>query len=229
MINWNGKKKAVTFSYDDGIESDRKLADMFNRYGLKCTFNLNSGLMTPESCWERNGVMIRRMYPDDMPEIYKGHEIAVHGVMHEDLTKLTDEEVIRELLDDKAALEKLFGCSIEGMAYAWGAYDDRVVRLVRECGFRYSRTCNDRHDLKFPEELLAYGASCHHNYENIFPLIDEFLAYDEDGPAVLCIWGHSYELESDHNWEHMEEICRRISGHPDVFYGTNKEVYLGAD
>ena len=32
-------KKAVTFSYDDGIEQDRRLVDIFNSYGMKCTFN----------------------------------------------------------------------------------------------------------------------------------------------------------------------------------------------
>ena len=44
---WNGKNKAVTFSYDDGIEQDKQLVDIFNTYGLKCTFNLNSGIMNP--------------------------------------------------------------------------------------------------------------------------------------------------------------------------------------
>lgn len=37
-------QKAITFSYDDGIESDRKLVEIFNRYGMKCTFNLNTGI-----------------------------------------------------------------------------------------------------------------------------------------------------------------------------------------
>ncbi len=43
---WDGKKKAVTFSYDDGVVYDRRLVGIFNKYGLKCTFNLNSGIMT---------------------------------------------------------------------------------------------------------------------------------------------------------------------------------------
>ena len=27
---WNGKKKAVTFSYDDGVTQDRRLVEMMN-------------------------------------------------------------------------------------------------------------------------------------------------------------------------------------------------------
>ena len=35
IIMWNGKKKAVTFSYDDGVEQDRRLIALFNKYGMK--------------------------------------------------------------------------------------------------------------------------------------------------------------------------------------------------
>ena len=42
-------RKALTFSYDDGIEQDRKLVEIFNRYGMKATFNLNTGIQSPES------------------------------------------------------------------------------------------------------------------------------------------------------------------------------------
>lgn len=38
------KLKAVTFSYDDGTTQDIRLIELLNKYGLKCTFNLNSGL-----------------------------------------------------------------------------------------------------------------------------------------------------------------------------------------
>ena len=43
-----GLGKALTLSYDDGVEQDIKLIDILNRYGLKCTFNLNSGCYAPE-------------------------------------------------------------------------------------------------------------------------------------------------------------------------------------
>ncbi len=38
----SGKTKAVTFSYDDGITQDINLVELLNKYGLKCTFNINS-------------------------------------------------------------------------------------------------------------------------------------------------------------------------------------------
>lgn len=43
-----GRKKAVTLSYDDGVEQDMRLVEVMEKYGLKGTFNLNSGLFAPE-------------------------------------------------------------------------------------------------------------------------------------------------------------------------------------
>lgn len=43
-----GKHKALTFSFDDGRVEDRRLVELFNQYGMKGTFNLNSGLHNAE-------------------------------------------------------------------------------------------------------------------------------------------------------------------------------------
>ena len=42
---FNGKMKAVTFSFDDGVTQDRRLIEIFNKYNLKATFNINSELL----------------------------------------------------------------------------------------------------------------------------------------------------------------------------------------
>ena len=39
-----GKHKVLTMSYDDGKIQDRRLVGIFNKYGIKGTFNVNSGL-----------------------------------------------------------------------------------------------------------------------------------------------------------------------------------------
>ena len=66
-----GRGKAVTFSYDDGCYQDRRTAEIFDRYGLKGTFNINSARVT--SGKGLNADEIREYILD------KGHEVAVHG------------------------------------------------------------------------------------------------------------------------------------------------------
>ena len=36
-----GKKRVVTFSYDDGSKNDARLIALFNKYGVLGTFHLN--------------------------------------------------------------------------------------------------------------------------------------------------------------------------------------------
>ena len=38
-----GKERALTLSYDDGVQQDRRLVALLRKYGVKATFNLNSG------------------------------------------------------------------------------------------------------------------------------------------------------------------------------------------
>ena len=77
---WNGKKKAVTFSYDDGVEQDRRLIALFNKYGMKATFNQNSGIQTRADTFTQGNIVIHRMNQKDMRELYKGHEIPSHDL-----------------------------------------------------------------------------------------------------------------------------------------------------
>ena len=43
-----GKAKAVTLSYDDGVRQDLRLAELTAKRGIKCTFNINSALVEKE-------------------------------------------------------------------------------------------------------------------------------------------------------------------------------------
>lgn len=224
---WDGKKKAVTFSYDDGVVYDRRLVEIFNQHQLKATFNLNSGIMTGASFWEDGGLTIHRMNAKGLPKLYQGHEIAVHCLTHAALTGLDEETVLNEVLLDKENLERMFACSVEGMAYPYGAYDERVAQLLRECGLFYGRTVWSKGETATPENLLMLRPTVHHSDERIFDIIGEFLAKDSaamEEPEMLYIWGHSYEFEVHQNWERIEKICSLLAGKEDIFYGTNKEV-----
>ena len=44
MLWSKGRRKAFTLSYDDGITQDIRLVELLKKYGVKATFNLNSGL-----------------------------------------------------------------------------------------------------------------------------------------------------------------------------------------
>lgn len=224
---WNGCYKAVTFSYDDGVTQDARLVELFNRYGLKCTFNLNSGIMSYTNCWEGGGISIHRMNAAGLPKLYRGHEIAVHTLTHPDLTKYDTETVRNEVLLDKQNLERIFDCEVVGMAYPYGTYNEEVIAVLRECGIRYSRTVEESVSTAFPADLLKLRPTAHHNHKKLLELARSFVEEPADQqPRLLYIWGHSYEFDMDSSWDRMEELCRILAGHDDIFYGTNREVLL---
>ena len=109
-------RKALTFSYDDGIEQDRKLVEIFNKYGMKATFNLNTGIQTPESNFEIEGVYINRMKQEGLEELYRGHEIATHGLTHAAPTGMTKEQLDKEFLTDMSNIERIYGTYPVGMS-----------------------------------------------------------------------------------------------------------------
>jgi peptidoglycan/xylan/chitin deacetylase (PgdA/CDA1 family) len=57
---WNGKKKAVTFSFDDGVMQDIRVIEILDKYGLKGTFNLNSEKFATKYPYETNGKTVER-------------------------------------------------------------------------------------------------------------------------------------------------------------------------
>lgn len=224
---WDGKKKAVTFSYDDGVVFDRRLVEIFNRYGLKCTFNLNSGIMTGANYWTERDVEIHRMNAIGLSELYKGHEIAVHCLTHADLTRCDDETIRNEIMLDKENLERMFDCKIEGMAYPYGTYNEHVAEILKECGIKYARTVWSMGTPATPDSLLTLRPTMHHSEKQMFEEIEKFVKLDPnemDAPQMLYIWGHSYEFEVNKNWELVEKICEAVAGKQDIFYGTNREV-----
>jgi len=222
-----GKNKALTFSYDDGVRQDARLAEIFNRYGMKCTFNLNSGLLDPKNRWDYKGADCIHMTAEEIKKSLAGHEIAVHGVEHLDITKLTSSEKTAELLDDKANLERIFGCNVKGMAYAFGTFDEETKKIAKSGGLNFARTVRPTFNFDLQTDLLEFDPTCHHNEKALFELGEKFLALPDDKPALFYVWGHSYEFDGDNNWDVIEDFCRMMQGRDDIFYGTNSQVLLG--
>lgn len=205
------KEKALTFSYDDGQIYDRRLVELFNRYGLKATFHLNSGILDEE------GFVTKA----ELSKLYEGHEIACHGVMHEYPTHLSRERLVQEFYQDRLTLEKYTGRIIRGCSYAFGEYDDNVVDTLKRLGFAYSRTVESTGSFKVPADFLKWTPSCHHN-DAFEGMAERFLNKpDYLKRPLFYVWGHSFEFEREQTWEKMEAFCEKVHGLDDVWYTTN--------
>lgn len=227
------KLKAVTFSYDDGVTQDIRLIELLNKYGLKCTFNLNSELLSKKGMLIRNDKRIAhyKIHREDVKTVYEGHEIAVHTLTHPNLTKLDKNEIIYQVEQDRLNLSELAGYEVVGMAYPCGGVnnDDRVAEIIKNgTGVKYSRTISSNEDFERQENLFRFNPSVYHlDFDKMMELGKKFVELKPERPQIFYIWGHSYEMDYEGDyWIRLEEFFKLISGRNDIFYGTNKEVLL---
>ena len=231
---FDGKLKALTFSYDDAVLQDKRLIEIFNKYGLKGTFNLNSELLGTENYLIREGVHVDhiKVKAEDVKYVYAGHEVAAHTLTHPSLPKTEDAEVIRQVEQDRLNLSELVGYEVVGMAYPGGGVnnDERVAKLIREnTGILYARSTVTTGSFEPFRNLYLYEGTIYHHaeWDKLFETGQKFLDLKAETPQVMYIWGHAYEFDIyPERWAMFEEFCKMMSGKSDIFYGTNKEVLL---
>lgn len=231
-----GKPKAVTFSYDDGVRQDKRLAELTARRGIKCTFNINSALVAKTPGGDR------MTYAELDAEILgRGHEIAIHGEYH--LAPGTSRTLVglRDALNCRLQLEENLGGIIRGMAYpnsgitrfTGGADYGTVRRYLQDLGVVYARSLGgDNNRFLLPEDWYCWIPTAHHNNPMALSWAREFadlrvneLYFDDRYPRLYYLWGHSYEFDRNDNWDRIERLCDIFAGCGDVWFATNMEIY----
>lgn len=222
-----GKAKALTMSYDDGKLEDIRLLEIFNKYGIKGTFNLNYGEMQRD----QSKMPHPRIPKEQIKDLYVGHEIATHTMTHPTIARCPLVGVANEIIEDRKGLEELTGSIIRGHAYPNGSYSEEIKALFRQLGIAYARVVETTGGFELPTDPLEWKATCHHNDPSLMDYAKFFVEFNKPQYLKLMyVWGHSYEFADRDNWEVIEEFCKYIGGHDDIWYATNIEIidYMNA-
>lgn len=228
-------KKFLTFSYDDGVTQDIRLIELFNKYGMKATFNINSELLGLDGELIREGVRITHIKnkKEDVKYIYAGHEVAAHTLTHPFLPSMDDPaEIIRQVEQDRLNLSELCGYEVLGMAYPGGGvnFNDFVAETIRNnTGIKYARTTISSYDFQPQENLYQFKPSVYHHVEmdRMFEMGERFLNLKTDVPQIFYVWGHAYEFDIRNEWGRFEEFLQMMSGREDICCCTNLEALVG--
>ena len=227
-----GKEKALTLSYDDGVVYDKRLAEITKKYGIKITFNINSGFIGSDK---------GRLTLEEIKELdAMDHvEIATHGENHRAPGRVTKIQGITDTLMCRRSLEKYLDKIIRGMAYPDSGIrltncditKEEIKDYLKVLGIAYARTLGgDNKHFLLPTDWYEWMPTAHHNNPETMNYLKEFLDMPtprhsaSQVPRLFYLWGHSYEFEGDNNWELIEEFCKTAGNNPNVWYATNIEI-----
>lgn len=114
----------IAFTFDDGpaeafcASFPVRIHNALKQYGCCATFFYVAGKIK-----EENAAEIRRAYE-------LGFEIGSHSVSHQDLTKLGQEEVIKEIRQADEKISKITGSPVTLFRAPYLAMDERTAALV---------------------------------------------------------------------------------------------------
>lgn len=209
-----GTEKILTMSYDDGHVEDRRLTHLFRKYGIRATFHLPSAYIGQKE----------HVTATEIPSLYRDFEVAAHTVSHPMINQMPPQQWVQEVWEDRRALESIVDYPVRGLSYPYGVYTRQLQQLLPHLGVAYARTTQSTNAFALPdlETLYTWNPTCRHT-EQLLSLGETFLR-EHPGNVLMYVWGHSFEFERDHNWDLIEEFCKRMQGRPNIWYATNIEV-----
>jgi peptidoglycan/xylan/chitin deacetylase (PgdA/CDA1 family) len=221
----------VTTSWDDGHILDLKLARLLEKYNIKGTFYISPFYLK------------HKLTKDEIREISEYHEIGAHTLTHRTLTSLPINEAEKEIRGSKIYLERILGHEVNMFCYPKGKYNQKIKEMVKKSGFLGARTCNGG-SFEFPKDPYEWGVTLHtSNGSPIMTLklciktrisVKAFmdwelrakLLFDQfiNKSGVYHLWGHSWEIERNNEWQKLERVLQYISNKSYVKYMTNGEI-----
>ena len=212
--------KYFIFSIDDGTIYDEKVIKIFNKYGIKGTFNLNSGL--GDFVWYLGEMPIKRFNLQEHADLYKGHEIASHSLTHPHMTMCPGEEIVRQVGEDVTNLERLFGREVNTFAFPFHDSDDRCVDIIKHVhNIKVIRHSIEDKSFKFSEDPLHVKITSLNINEALW-LVDDFIK-DKDAELFVFV-SHAYDFEVNQAYDKLEELCKKVKACKDVKNITMSEL-----
>ncbi len=244
-------KKYFSWSFDDGLEQDKKIIRILKEYGIGATFHLNPGLFGDKTYEGRIGNLgmtekaaasfdpaARHILPyvphfripeDEVVQVYEGFEIASHTAHHVNLVKCSGFERNREIEEDVKTLSDRFRQTVTGFAYPYGVGAKQCKEALLNAGVQYARLAVSRPGFRFPEDPLAMPLSCWHISSKTFDRLNAFFQMDT-GPddAFFLMFAHGYEFDfgtKESNWDKFRRICEAVSRQDDVIACSIGEAF----
>lgn len=161
------KKVAISFDAAWGDEFTIGILDILDKYDIKSTFFLV-------------GFWVDK-YPEHVKEIHKrGHDVGNHSTNHPYMSKIGEEQVLKELNDTGDKIKKLTGEKPILFRPPFGDYNDELINICRE---------NDYYVIQWDVDSLDWKEL------GVQPVVDRVTRNVNAGSIVLFHNNAKYILE----------------------------------
>lgn len=210
-------------SWDDGNAADLRVAEMLDGFGLKGSFFIPMR-------FEK-----RTLTDHQITDLSENHEIGSHSTTHPDLTKLSGNALADELSYPLVTLSTLSRRSVRSLAYPFGAYNLEVAETARKVGYSWARTTYASLLSPFSIGTGACDPMMMHPTDHLFhqsfsPMyaakqllrlpktdllrrggIEALVSLVEERGRFLHLWGHSWAIEGNKQWERLKAVFELIA------------------
>jgi peptidoglycan/xylan/chitin deacetylase (PgdA/CDA1 family) len=218
----------ITTSWDDGHPLDQRIAELLAKYGLTGTFYIPLENSRPV------------MAAGQIRELSEGFEVGAHTIDHVVLTEVSEGTAEEQIRESKERLEDLTGRACETFCFPKGQFHRCHLEMVRRAGFRCARTVEllstqfpvQRAGILLvptsvqatPHPWTVYARNCakrlgfrtmvnfilHARSRNWAETTHAMLQVVARHGGVFHLWGHSWEIEEQQQWQQLESVLREM-------------------
>lgn len=190
------------FSFDDFHPANENIAYILDKHGIKSTFFIETRSKEAQD-------QIKKLH-------LAGHEIGAHTIHHpQDLKKLHGVECMSEIKGSKDMIESITGIPCDSFCYPRGRYNDDVITMVKQCGFKDARTTQvlktrTEDPYKRPTTLHLFPLRQEYENRDVKEIFNFYLDDVKKNGGLLSIWGHAKEIIDYDYWALLEEIAKEL-------------------
>ncbi len=133
-------KKPIILTFDDGyLDTFEHAIPILLEFDMRAVIFVMGNRNLTRANWDEDEETGGELMTNDqiLTASSLGFEIGAHSMNHKVLTELSEIELRDEIMDSMRSIESILGKRIHSFAYPYGCTDERVSRLIRECGFTF--------------------------------------------------------------------------------------------
>lgn len=188
--------------WDDGLVSDLRLIDILRKLNITASFAISPSKHKKNRITNDNRGNYGTLVSFSELKEFSDFEVCNHGNNHLDFSKINYDQTFSEIVDGKKILEDYYQKNINGFCYPYGVYSKNALSILKNQKINFARITNCRNNIK--DNLLLNPT---HKWNKID--LNNIENYKK-----IIFWGHTYELETQNDWNKIKYIYQYITDNP---------------